>query len=1039
MNLKSLLIAVTVLVSILPCRGMAAEENAPLRFAVVGCGPYSEQDEKHLERVIEQENVAGVSEFMIHLGDIMSGSTPGTEDRFARVASLLQQMVQPVFIVPGDNEWNDQADPDKSWKLWDQYFMHFDQRWASNDEHFAESTPVIAGVRHQDVRPENFSFVRKGVLFIGINLPGGTVHDAKEWATRLPQNVQWIEANLERYGSKVRAAVVFAQAAISPSHETFFAGFRAAAKRYAGPVLYIHADGHRWVEDQPWPEKNILRVQTDQLGIAKPLLVSVATEGEGLDLFQFDRRQPSYRRGPYLALGGSDRMTIVWRGVSEEKPRVRIGKRPGKLKRAIKDKHILRRRTDGAGSPESLTGAPRRSVQYEASIRGLKPDTRYYYAVYEGETLVAGADEDHWFRTNPRPGREHAFRFWVVGDSGTGGEDQKKVAEAMHSYVAKDETPIDLFMHVGDMAYGSGKDNEFHNNFFAPYKATLRNTVCWPTMGNHEGGSSSGKTGVGPYYDSYVLPTRGEVGGAPSETEAYFSFDYANVHFICLDSHDLDRSPAGDMAQWLKADLKVAKADWMIAYWHHPPYTKGTHDSDTEAQLIEMRKHIMPILEDAGVDIVFTGHSHIYERSMLMDGAYATPTVAENVILDDGDGHPDGDGAYHKSEGLQPHQGTVQVVTGHGGTGVGRIGSMPVMRSVHVEHGSIIVDVDDDRLTAVMINKAGEQKDLFQLLKKGQVVPTRIEKPWQLATYVNWGRVNATAKLSMVPSAGKATELSITIPALPGEQAFDGQVDWKLEGSGWTVSPASASFTTTPGEETVLKATASFEKDLFPLPGSTVTVNTENGEKTFKGTMVMQPYKRTTVGQMASLPTIDGVLDAAELEGLAVQSDMIEYHGTGPAKFGTEFHLGIREDHFYIALQNHEPETDRLVNPGRDRDGALWLDNCNELFFQLDGEETYFQIIVDAYGQVFDGTLGSGGEGSAWNWDISTAAHRGDSGWSAEVLIAPGMFGRALKPGDKLHLNVTRTNPIHNEMTQWSHSFGKGHHQPAHFGTATVE
>jgi hypothetical protein len=173
----------------------------------------------------------------------------------------------------------------------------------------------------------------------------------------------------------------------------------------------------------------------------------------------------------------------------------------------------------------------------------------------------------------------------------------------------------------------------------------------------------------------------------PSGTEAYYSFDYGNIHFICLDSHDLERKPTGAMAKWLRADLEKAKADWLIAYWHHPPYTKGSHDSDKETDLKEMRQHIMPIIESGGVDVVLTGHSHIYERSMLMDGAYATPTVSENVILDDGDGDPQGDGSYRKSEGINPHQGTVQVVTGHGGAHLGRNGSSPVMKGLSSNTG----------------------------------------------------------------------------------------------------------------------------------------------------------------------------------------------------------------------------------------------------------------------------------------------------------------------------------------------------------------
>src|SRR4030095_10302026 len=94
-------------------------------------------------------------------------------------------------------------------------------------------------------------------------------------------------------------------------------------------------------------------------------------------------------------------------------------------------------------------------------------------------------------------------------------------------------------------------------------------------------------------------------------------------------------------ARWLKVDLEQARTgrtDWIVAFFHHPPYTKGTHDSDREMQLIEMRTHIMPILDSGGVDLVLTAHSHIYERSMLVDSAYATPTVAAGVIPNDGEG-----------------------------------------------------------------------------------------------------------------------------------------------------------------------------------------------------------------------------------------------------------------------------------------------------------------------------------------------------------------------------------------------------------------
>ena len=117
-------------------------------------------------------------------------------------------------------------------------------------------------------------------------------------------------------------------------------------------------------------------------------------------------------------------------------------------------------------------------------------------------------------------------------------------------------------------------------------------------------------------------------------------------------------------------------------------------------------------MESAGVDLVFSGHSHIYERSMLLDGAYATPTVAENVVIDDGDGDPKGDGAYLKSAGLKPHEGFVAVVTGNAGTSLSRMGTIPFMKKIILEHGSVLINVQGESLQAVMLNSAGNVRQV---------------------------------------------------------------------------------------------------------------------------------------------------------------------------------------------------------------------------------------------------------------------------------------------------------------------------------------
>lgn len=462
-------------------------------------------------------------------------------------------------------------------------------------------------------------------------------------------------------------------------------------------------------------------------GVSLLLLACVST----------NQSQAELTRAPYLQLATEKSVHIVWRSQMPMEPAIRFGLTRDKLDQTCDKQQILIRRTKknqkGLTTPP-LHSAPDGTYQFEAKLSGLTPDTRYFYAVYDGDSRLTPDDGTYSFRTHPVHGEKRDIYLWAVGDSGRGNQMQRNVHKAMVEYNKKHNLTLDMYLHVGDMAYGSGKDPEFQANFFKIYESTLRNTVCWPAMGNHEGYTSQGKTGIGPYYDAYITPTQAEAGGVPSGKESYYSFNYGRAHFVVLNSHDLDRTPTAAMAQWLREDLAKTdpkKTDWLIAYWHHPPYTKGSHNSDKEKQLIEMREHIMPILESSGVDLVLTGHSHIYERSMLMDGAYDTPTTAENHILDDGDGDTKGDGAYQKSPGLTPNQGTVQIVTGHGGTGLHRMGYSPVMKRSILQNGSTLVQISGDTLKTTMLNYRGEVVDEFQIEKKQAVTPTRIAKPWQ--------------------------------------------------------------------------------------------------------------------------------------------------------------------------------------------------------------------------------------------------------------------------------------------------------------------
>jgi MYXO-CTERM domain-containing protein len=397
-------------------------------------------------------------------------------------------------------------------------------------------------------------------------------------------------------------------------------------------------------------------------------------------------------REPYLQRLGTESVTVVWRGTTPHSASVFYGKDSKK--------------------PEHSEASPV-GLQHEVVLSGLEPNTRYRYRVV-GPTGALSKKDSYTFKTAPVTGARDPFRMWVVGDSGTGGDAQYRVKDAMKQVVGKDLP--DLYLHVGDMAYGSGTDSEFTSRFFLPYQELLSSIPVWPAIGNHEGRTSTSASQTGPYFDAYVLPSKGEVGGLASGTEAYYSFDYGNAHFVVLDSHQSSRKPGDAMLSWLQADLASTEQEWLVAFWHHPPYTKGSHDSDIEGRHIEMRENALPILESKGVDVVFGGHSHIYERSFLLNGAYETPSTSTG-ILNNGNGDPASGGAYQKPDGLQANSGAVYVVAGHGGGSMHGGTLHPLMSKMELEHGSVLVDVHENRLSIRNIRHDGIVTDVATLIK----------------------------------------------------------------------------------------------------------------------------------------------------------------------------------------------------------------------------------------------------------------------------------------------------------------------------------
>jgi hypothetical protein len=216
-----------------------------------------------------------------------------------------------------------------------------------------------------------------------------------------------------------------------------------------------------------------------------------------------------------------------------------------------------------------------------------------------------------------------------------------------------------------------------------------------------------------------------------------------------------DRSPGGPMMTWLQADISSTTRNWIIAFWHHPPYSKGSHNSDTEQELIQMRQNALPILENYGVDLVLTGHSHSYERSLLLDGHYGSSgTLTSGMIKDSGSGREDGTGAYEKPDGgTAPHQGAVYAVAGSSGQASGGTLNHPAMFISLNNLGSMVLDVDGNRLDAKFLRETGAIGDYFTILKGGGTPPPSAPAPpTNLRASVGKKKVNLTWSQSSSPN-----------------------------------------------------------------------------------------------------------------------------------------------------------------------------------------------------------------------------------------------------------------------------------------------
>jgi len=205
-------------------------------FLVIGDVPYNVQQAREL--AVQMDNIAaGSADFVVHVGDIRSAADGArcSLAEYQAVEDILKRSKVPMFVIPGDNEWNDCPNRVQAWDYWTATFQSFEGKHWGHD--FV--------IERMSDRPETFSFEWRGSLFVGLNLVGGTVHNQSEWQIRLTDQVEWVKALMRQHQ---KPTIVFGHANPVNNHDAFFYPLRDFVRdelRNSIPLLYVNGDKHQ--------------------------------------------------------------------------------------------------------------------------------------------------------------------------------------------------------------------------------------------------------------------------------------------------------------------------------------------------------------------------------------------------------------------------------------------------------------------------------------------------------------------------------------------------------------------------------------------------------------------------------------------------------------------------------------------------------------------------------------------------------------------------------------------------------------------------
>lgn len=587
------------------------------------------------------------------------------------------------------------------------------------------------------------------------------------------------EATIVNYGpsSTDKYITTYFRKTINIPDTSIFTGYKILIKKDDGAVIYINGTevsrknmptgtiGYSTLSIENTPddgkteETQTLTIKQLKKGVNVIAVEIHQSRGNSIDIsFNLELTgtytSPKISRGPYLNRGTTSEMTIRWRTSTPTQSKITYGTSLNALTASLADSGL--------------------KTEHFIRLKGLASNQKYFYTVGNLSAKLQG-DSSNYFKTSPPTSSTPKVRILAMGDMGTGQTTQKNVRDAYLNYLGKNTT--DIWMLLGDNAYNTGLDAEFQNYFFNIYQQTLtKNHVLWPATGNHDYANSAArqKDHSIAYFDMFSLPKYGEAGGVASGTEAYYSYNYANIHFVALDSYGWETGDTrlydttGPQVTWLKKDLAANKQQWTVVYFHHPPYSMGSHNSDTETELIKIRENVVRILERYKVDLVLNGHSHSYERSFFINGHYGLEnTFSVSSTISNSSAKYDGsvNSCPYLKSSTDVKNGIVYAVVGTSGKVSGSSTGYPhnaMYYSNITNGGALVIEIEKNRLDAKWVCADGVIRDNFSMMKnvnKTNAVTiatgssTKLTASW-LGNYY-WSTGERTQSITVTPSSSK--------------------------------------------------------------------------------------------------------------------------------------------------------------------------------------------------------------------------------------------------------------------------------------------